>query len=74
MSQPPLCPKCGTPCAPLGNMLIVCKDPKLRKHLPIDPAPAPAGQTEWPVQFLRCPKCGHAEMHDPSFDIPEPLG
>jgi hypothetical protein len=56
-------------------MLIVCKDPALRKHLPPGLADiSPPGQTEWPIDMLRCPKCGHLEMNDPSFDIPEPIG
>jgi len=56
-------------------MLIVCKDPEMRKHLPPGLAEhSPGSQTEWPMQFYRCTRCGHAEMHDPTFDIPEPLG
>jgi predicted nucleic-acid-binding Zn-ribbon protein len=75
MSQAAKCPKCGAPRATLGTMLVVCKDPALRKHLPPGLAEiSPPGQTEWPLEVLRCPQCGHLEMNDPSFDIPEPLG
>lgn len=74
MAQAHKCPKCGSSCTPLATMLFVCKDPDLQKHLPIAPAELSKAQTEWPVQFYRCPKCGHAEMHDPSFDIPDPVG
>jgi hypothetical protein len=68
------CPKCGALCPAPATLLFVCKDPDLQKHLPIIPAKLSKSQSEWPVQLYRCPKCGHGEMHDPSFDIPDPMG
>ena len=68
------CPNCGSPCTALATMLFVCQDPELRQHLPIDVAEIAKAQTQWPMQFSRCPNCGHVELYDPSFDLPEPLG
>lgn len=74
MAKPVKCPKCGTACVSPGSILIVSDDPRVAAGLFGGlPASAP-GQKEWTLQPIRCPKCGYMEMHDPRFDMPDPMG
>lgn len=68
------CPRCKAPLGPPANMLIVCRDPEARKHIPPGMPVPPPGVDQMIVEFRRCTKCNFAEFSDDSYDIPEPLG
>jgi hypothetical protein len=72
MSTERTCPKCGSALEPPKTFLILGQPPPGQPGFGL-PVPGLGGGRQQ-IQFDRCTKCDYVEMHDPTFDIPPPVG